>query len=109
MTLPIFTPPVRLSPGTGHRPFLYALNGEAEPRRWTCSIWTVTDDHPAQVTATFPEDFSPLFQHAAQPNCVIFALVAVQKYHYLGQQVEAAHETRLGKVPHLAATTLGWF
>lgn len=43
----------------GYQPFAYALNGESEPRRWTCSEWSVTDGHPSQVRAVFKEDFSP--------------------------------------------------
>ncbi|MCZ0963881.1 hypothetical protein [Paracoccus benzoatiresistens] len=42
----------------GYRPFYYVLNGEATPRKWTCDTWTKTDNHPAQVTPTFREDFS---------------------------------------------------
>lgn len=42
----------------GHRPFLYTLNGEATPRKWTCSDWNLTDDHPSKVQATFREDFT---------------------------------------------------
>lgn len=42
----------------GFRPFLYTLNGEATPRKWTCDTWSLTDNHPTQVTATFREDFS---------------------------------------------------
>ncbi|MCT4332632.1 phage tail protein [Paracoccus sp. YLB-12] len=43
----------------GYQAFSYQLNGEAEPRRWTCSEWSVTDGHPSQVRAVFKEDFSP--------------------------------------------------
>lgn len=42
----------------GYRPFAYTLNGEDQPRRWTCAEWSVTDGHPARLTATFREDFS---------------------------------------------------
>jgi phage-related protein len=42
----------------GYRPFWYLLNGETVPRKWVCDTWTKTDNHPAQVTATFREDFT---------------------------------------------------
>lgn len=43
----------------GFRPFLYVLNGEAEPRRWVCDTWSMVAGHPSRVTATFRETFNP--------------------------------------------------
>ncbi|WCR09576.1 phage tail protein [Paracoccus stylophorae] len=43
----------------GYRAFTYTLNGEAQPRRWTCAEWHIEDGHPARVTATFREYFGP--------------------------------------------------
>lgn len=44
----------------GYQPFAYTLNGETEPRRWTCDTWSITDGHPSRITATIREDFSPV-------------------------------------------------
>lgn len=41
----------------GCQPFLYTLNGEAEPRRWVCDTWSVTEGHPCRLTVTFKESF----------------------------------------------------
>lgn len=41
----------------GYQPFLYALNGEAQARRWICESWSMTDGHPSTVSATFKEWF----------------------------------------------------
>lgn len=42
----------------GYKPFWFTLNGETEPRKWTCKDWAVSDDTPATLTATLVECFS---------------------------------------------------
>lgn len=42
----------------GYEAFYYTLNGEAQPRKWTCAEWSITDGHPSRLTATFREDFT---------------------------------------------------